>query len=154
MATFDAGRNTWFLTKLTGTHELDSVELKQTVYIDQCDDATVVIKAKVKNVQIVSCKKTQVVVEGALSGVELTNCSKVKVQAVKCVPSFAIDKTVGVTIYLSQESMDASFTTSQSGEMNVIIPKGEDDSAELPIPEQFVHKIKDGKVTSEVSNLY
>jgi hypothetical protein len=40
-----------------------------------------------------------------------------------------------------------------SSEMNVSIPDGEDQK-EIPIPEQFVHKISDGSLTSEVSDLY
>jgi hypothetical protein len=37
--------------------------------------------------------------------------------------------------------------------MNVSFPDG-DEQKELPIPEQFVHKISDGVVTSEVSDVY
>jgi len=154
MATFDERRNTWFCEKLAGVHEIGDADMKQTIYIEACHDATFIIKTKVKSVQIISCKNTQIVVESALSGVEITNCEKIKVQAVKNVPNFSIDKSNGVTIYLSEESLGAEFVTSKSGEMNVVIPKGEDDSVELPLPEQFVHRFKDGKVTSEVSGLY
>ena len=40
--------------------------------------------------------------------------------------------------------------------MNVSFPGETDDDAwlEMPIPEQFQHKIVDGGVTSEVSELY
>jgi len=154
MATFDERRSTWFCEKLTGVHELADAEMKHTVYIEKCDGATVVIKNKVKSVQITACKNIQVLVESCLSGVEITNCEKVKVQAVQTVPNFAIDKSNGVTIYLSKDSINAEFVTSKSGEMNVVVPKGEDDSEEIPLPEQFVHRIKDGKITSEVSALY
>jgi hypothetical protein len=37
--------------------------------------------------------------------------------------------------------------------MNVSIPDGEDQK-EIAIPEQFVHKLKDGGLSSEVSDLY
>jgi hypothetical protein len=37
--------------------------------------------------------------------------------------------------------------------MNVSIPDG-DDYKEIPIPEQFVHKITAGNLTSDVSELY
>ena len=69
-------------------------------------------------------------------------------------PVFTIDKTEGVVIYLSEESAKVStITTSMSSEMNVTIPDG-DTFKEIPIPEQFVHKIEKGGVTSEVSELY
>ena len=47
----------------------------------------------------------------------------------------------------------SSFSTSLSSEMNVSIPEG-DDRKEMPIPEQFVHRISNGNLTSEVSDLY
>jgi adenylyl cyclase-associated protein len=69
-------------------------------------------------------------------------------------PSFSIDQTEGIVVYLSKESVAVTnFVTSQSTEMNVSFPDG-DEQKELPIPEQFVHKISDGVVTSEVSDVY
>ena len=40
--------------------------------------------------------------------------------------------------------------------MNVAFPGAtdEDDLIERPIPEQYVHTIRDGKLTAEVSELY
>ena len=40
--------------------------------------------------------------------------------------------------------------------MNVSFPGAtdEEDNIERPIPEQYVHKIVDGKLTAEVSELY
>ena len=57
-------------------------------------------------------------------------------------------------MWLSKEgSTISSFVVSMSSELNVSFPDGED-MKELPIPEQFVHKLTDGKVKSEVSDLY
>jgi len=152
---FQENRNAWFCENFgEGKTEINDAEMKHTVYIERCNNATIMVNTKVKNVQIASCKDTQVLVHGAVSGVEITNCTKIKLQALHSVPSFAIDKSNGVTIILSKENMDAEFVTSKSGEMNVLYPNAEDDYSELPLPEQFVHKIKDGKVTSEVSGLY
>jgi len=158
MATFEQGRKIWNLTKLTGQHTLDGDELEKghKVFIDNCTDATIIIKKKVTSVQANGCTKVNIIVEGCVSGVELNKCTKTQIQAINACPSFQIDKCIGVTIHLSKESKDASFTTCQSGEMNVLVPnEAGDDTVEHALPEQFMHKFgKDGKLTSEVSMLY
>ena len=89
-----------------------------------------------------------------ISGCEIVNSKKIACQSDGVCPVFTIDKTVGVSIYLSKESADvSSFTTSMSSEMNVSIPEGED-CKEIPIPEQFIHMISNGSLKSEVSELY
>lgn len=128
---------------------------KQQVYIFNCDEVTVKINgAKLKSVVIDTCTKLNVVFQTIISGCEIVNSKKIAVQADGVCPVFTIDKTVGVTVWLSEESTKiSSFTTSMSSEMNVNIPEG-DDRKEMPIPEQFVHKFGEGKLSSEVSDLY
>lgn len=144
----------------TGENGILVVEVtnpKEQVYIFNCDDVTVKINGgKLKSVVVDSCTKVNVVFDTIISGCELVNSKKVAVQANGVCPVFTIDKTVGVTVYLSEESAKvSSFTTSMSSEMNVNIPDG-DDRKELPIPEQFIHKFTEGgkSLTSEVSDLY
>jgi adenylyl cyclase-associated protein len=94
------------------------------------------------------------VFDSIISGCELVNSKKIGAQVDGICPVFTIDKTIGVTVWLSEASAAvSSFSTSLSSEMNVSIPDGED-RKEMPIPEQFTHKIVDGSVTSEVSDLY
>jgi len=64
------------------------------------------------------------------------------------VPSVAIDKCSGVQVFLSKSSLETEIVTSKSSEMNIVIPKG-DDVVELPVPEQYVTKVKDGKLLTE-----
>lgn len=52
-------------------------------------------------------------------------------------PTISIDKTDGCQVYLSPESLDVEIVSSKSSEMNVLIPKGNGDYSEHPIPEQF-----------------
>ena len=68
-----------------------------------------------------------------------------QVQIRGAVPSVAIDKTDGFLCYLSKEALETTFTTSKSSEMNVSFPKpgsSDDELMEMPIPEQFVHTLK------------
>jgi adenylyl cyclase-associated protein len=128
---------------------------KQQVYIFNCENVTVkVVGTKLKSLIVDTCTKVNVIFPTIISGCEIVNSKKVAVQSDGVCPVFTIDKTVGVTVYLSAESAAiSSFTTSMSSEMNVSIPDG-DDQKELPIPEQFVHKLVSGTLTSEVSDLY
>ncbi|EER16699.1 adenylyl cyclase-associated protein, putative, partial [Perkinsus marinus ATCC 50983] len=67
-----------------------------------------------------------------------------------------------VQLYLSKASLDCTITTSKSSEMNLNIPISDDgDYKEMPIPEQFVHKLVNveeqpatAKLHSAVSDLY
>lgn len=138
-----------------GVLVVDVSDPKQQVYIFNCENVTVKINGvKLKSVIVDKCTKVNVVFQTIISGCELVNSKKIGVQSDGVCPVFTIDKTVGVTVWLSEESTKiSSFTTSMSSEMNVNIPDG-DDRKEMPIPEQFVHKITDGKLGSEVSDLY
>merc|ERR1712187_216528 len=119
---------------------------------------TVQIGGKVKSISIDGCAKTNVIFSDVVSVVELVNCERCQVQTTGKVNSFAIDKCNGVNLYLSKESMAAEIVTSKSSEMNVTIPDtegDENDTIELPIPEQFVTKVVGPKkLKTEVSSLY
>jgi adenylyl cyclase-associated protein len=139
-----------------GVCEVNVTSPKQQVYVYGCQGATIVINGKVKAIAIDSCKKTKVLFDTAVSSCELVNCQRMQVQVKGTVASIAIDKTDGCLVYLSKESMDTQIVQSKSSEMNIAYPKPDDESdfIEVPIPEQFVHKIVDGKITSHVSELY
>jgi len=139
----------------TGLLEVEITDPKQQVYIYNCEEVTIKITGtKFKSIIVDKCVKVNVIFPTIISGCEIVNSKKIAVQSEGLCPVFTIDKTIGVSVYLSQESADASsFLTSMSSEMNVSIPDGED-YKEIPIPEQFHHKITDGGLTSEVSELY
>jgi len=142
----------------TGENGILVVEVtdpKQQVYIFNCEEVTIKINGgKLKSVVVDTCTKVNVVFDTIISGCEIVNSKKIAVQSDGVCPVFTIDKTIGATIWLSEESSKiSSFTTSMSSEMNVNIPEG-DDRKEMPIPEQFVHKFANGTLTSEVSDLY
>jgi adenylyl cyclase-associated protein len=140
----------------TGLLEVEISDPKQQVYVYNCDEVTIKITGtKLKSLIVDSCTKVNVIFPTIISGCEIVNSKKIAVQTDGVCPVFTIDKTVGVTVYLMSAECVAvtSFTTSMSSEMNVSIPDGEDQK-ELPIPEQFVHKLTDGGLSSEVSDLY
>lgn len=95
------------------------------------------------------------VFDNLISACEVVNCKSVKVQATGSCPSFSVDKTDGIVIFLSNEAIgESTFVTSKSSEMNVSWPDVDGEIKEAPIPEQFIHKMVNGVVTSQVSDLY
>lgn len=128
---------------------------KEQVYIYKCQNVTIQITGKLKSVVLDSCTKCGVVFDTAISACEVVNCKSVQVQATNVCPSFSIDKTDGIVIHLTNEATaTSSFVTSKSSEMNVSWPDENGEIKEAPIPEQFQHKLVNGSVTSQVSDLY
>ena len=141
--------------KENGVLTVDISDPKQQVYLYNCEGITIKVNGKFKSLVLDKCDKCAIVYDTLISGTEMVNCKKLQLQVNGICPVFTIDKTMNVLIYLmSKEALAVStFTTSLSSEMNVSFPDG-DDQKELPIPEQFVHKLVDGAVKSDVSDLY
>jgi len=127
---------------------ISDTNAKQTVYIYKCADSVIQIQGKVNHITLDGCLKTGVVFEDAIAACEAVNCSSLQIQVTNKVPSIAIDKCSGVQVYLSKNSLDIEIVSSKSSEMNVLIPKG-DDVIELPIPEQYITKVVEGKLVTE-----
>lgn len=138
-----------------GVITVDITDPKQQVYLYNCEGITVKVNGKFKSLVLDKCEKCAVVYDTLISSAEMVNCKKIQLQVNGVCPVFTIDKTVNVLVWLSKESAAIStFTTSLSSEMNVSYPDG-DDQKELPIPEQFVHKLEtNGSLSSNVSDLY
>jgi adenylyl cyclase-associated protein len=138
-----------------GMLKIDITDPKQQVYMYNCDGIALQISGKFKSLILDKCNNCSVVYDTLISSAEMVNCQKIKMQVLGVCPVFTIDKTKNVLVWLSKESVSvSSFTTSLSSEMNVTFPDGED-MKELPIPEQFVHKLGDSlSLTTGVSDLY
>lgn len=94
-------------------------DVKEQVYIYQCQNITIEISGKCKTIVIDGCSKVNVVFGTAISSCEVVNSKRIQVQTLGVCPTFAIDKTDGCLVYLSKETMsESSFVTSKSSEMN------------------------------------
>ncbi|XP_063914925.1 adenylyl cyclase-associated protein 1 isoform X1 [Zophobas morio] len=129
----------WLIEYQKGNHNLlvDNAEMNNVVYLFKCTDSTVVIKGKINSITLDSCKKTSVVFDSLVSSMEFINCQSVQMQVLGKVPTISIDKTDGCQMYLSPESLDVVIVSSKSSEMNVLVPKGNGDYTEYPVPEQY-----------------
>lgn len=135
--------------------EIKVKDVKEQVYLYQCNDVTVIVSNKLKNIIIDKCTKCNVVFDTVVSSVEIVNSQKVQVQTKGVCPSITIDKTDGFLAYLSKETVNTiEIVTSKSSEMNVSWEEANGEMKEAPIPEQFVHKFGNGVLKSDVSDLY
>lgn len=141
-------------TSAQGLVQIDLRGIKDKVYIFGCVDATIVIKGKCNTITVDSCKKTKVYFDNVMASVEVVNSQRMQVHCLEAVSSVAIDKTDGIQVFLPTSSLSTKIVTSKSSEMNLCWPDANGDIIEKPIPEQYVHFIKDGAVTAEVSDLY
>ncbi|XP_055331462.1 adenylyl cyclase-associated protein 2-like isoform X2 [Paramacrobiotus metropolitanus] len=132
---------------------IDQTEMNHSVYIYRCADSVVQVKGKVSSITVDSCSKTSVVCESLVSYAEVVNSQRTQIQVMGKVPTVQIDKSDGVQIYLSKDSLDCEIFSAKSSEMNVSVPKADGDYAEHPVPEQFKTKwdTKRGKLVTEVN---
>jgi hypothetical protein len=131
-------------------------DTQQHVYISNCHGVSIQIHGKKANAILIdSCSRVNVVFGSVIETCEVVNSRKVALETLGLCPTFALDKTDAITVWLSKESMNiSSFVTSKCTEVNISIPEGGDDDCdrkEVPLPEQFVHKFHYGEVKSVAS---
>nr|CAH7766051.1 unnamed protein product [Callosobruchus chinensis] len=142
-ASFAKDGKKWMIEYQKQNHDLvvDNAEMNNVVYVYKCENSTLTVKGKLNSVTLDSCKKTSIVFDSLVSSIEFINCQSVQMQVLGKVPTISIDKTDGCQIYLSKDSLDVEIISSKSSEMNVLIPKGDGDYTEIPIPEQFKTRV-------------
>ncbi|KAL6063447.1 suppressor of rasval19 [Balamuthia mandrillaris] len=124
---------------------------KETVNIFSCEDSVVQVKGKVTNILVNGCTKVGVVFEDVISQVEVVRGKKIQVQATGSVPTIQVDKSEGVTLYLTTANKAAvSIITSLSSEINVVTPGASesDDPKEQALPQQFVSTFSGDKLVT------
>uniref|UniRef100_A0A8C2K3J1 Adenylyl cyclase-associated protein n=1 Tax=Cyprinus carpio TaxID=7962 RepID=A0A8C2K3J1_CYPCA len=129
----------WRVEHQEKSHDLviEETELRQVVYVFSCSNSTLQIKGKVNSIIVDNCKKLGLVFDSVVGIVEIINSRDIQLQVMGKVPTISINKTEGCHVYLSKDSLDCEIVSAKSSEMNVLVPEGEDDYREFPIPEQF-----------------
>ncbi|KAG7665785.1 SRV2 [[Candida] subhashii] len=128
------------------------VEMHQSVFIGNCSDITIQLKGKANAVSISETKGCGIVIDSLISGVDIIKSTKYGLQVMGLVPMISIDKSDEGALYLSKDSVDADIQvfTSSTTALNINVPEQDGDYQELAVPEQFVHRIKGGKLSSEI----
>ncbi|XP_077051849.1 adenylyl cyclase-associated protein 2 [Siphateles boraxobius] len=129
----------WRVEHQDQSHDLliEDTELRQVVYVFSCNRSTLQIRGKVNSIIVDNCKKLGLVFDSAVGIVEIINSTDVQLQVMGKVPTISINKTEGCHVYLSRDSLDCEIVSAKSSEMNILVPEGEDDYREFPVPEQF-----------------
>ncbi|XP_043107456.1 adenylyl cyclase-associated protein 2-like [Puntigrus tetrazona] len=129
----------WRVEHQEKSHDLviEETELRQVVYVFSCSNSTLQIKGKVNSIIVDDCKKLGLVFDNVVGIVEIINSRDIQLQVMGKVPTISINKTEGCHVYLSKDSLDCEIVSAKSSEMNVLVPEGDDDYREFPIPEQF-----------------
>ena len=155
---FQAGAKKWVLenqSDASGSVTVTIGEKEETVYIMECIKASIIIVGRCKSIIVDTCKQCNIQFDNAFGTFEVINCQRLQVYCKEGVPSIAIDKTDGCCVHLPASALDTTvIVASKSSEMNVSFPDASGEIVEKPIPEQYVHRIKDGNVTADVSDLY
>lgn len=141
----------WIVENIANRSEdpviISETHLSQVVYIYRCNNTVVQIQGKVNAITIDGCSKCGVIFDNVVSCCEVVNGTSIQVQVNGKVPSIAIDKTSGCIVFLSKDSLQTEIVSSKSSEMNVSIPSGPNgDYEEIPLPEQYISKVVNGKI--------
>ena len=133
------GQKKWIVENFENDRNIviDQTSIKQTVYIYNCKESTIIIKGKINTVTLDSCKKTAVVVDDLIAGLEFVNCQSVQSQVNGEIPLVSVDKTDGIQVYLCEKSKAAEIVTAKSSEMNILVPGPDGEFAEYALPEQY-----------------
>ena len=134
------GGKRWNVEGYKGNKEikLDKVERTQVVYLYNLNDCVVEITAeKFASISVDKCVKTAIKFNKCIGSTEVVNSSKVQIQGSS--PSYTIDKSDSITLYLGAEDKEAQIVTSKASEVNIVLMEGEEPT-ETPIPSQFMTK--------------
>uniref|UniRef100_A0A7N8YGB8 Cyclase associated actin cytoskeleton regulatory protein 2 n=1 Tax=Mastacembelus armatus TaxID=205130 RepID=A0A7N8YGB8_9TELE len=145
----------WRVENFEQKHDLviEETELKQVVYVFSCNNSTLQVKGKINSIIIDNCKKLGLVFENVVGIVEIINSKAIQLQVLGTVPTISINKTEGCQVYLSKDSLSCDIVSAKSSEMNILIPVGDDDYREFPVPEQFKTVWDGSKLVTEPTEI-
>uniref|UniRef100_A0A8C5DL23 Adenylyl cyclase-associated protein n=1 Tax=Gouania willdenowi TaxID=441366 RepID=A0A8C5DL23_GOUWI len=145
----------WRVENFEQKHDLviEETELKQVVYVFSCSNSTLQVKGKINSIIVDNCVKLGLVFENVVGIVEIINSKSVQLQVLGKVPTISINKTEGCQVYLSKDALSCDIVSAKSSEMNILIPQGEDDYREFPVPEQFKTLWDGSKLVTEPTEL-
>lgn len=145
----------WRVENFEQKHDLviEETELKQVVYVFGCNNSTLQVKGKINSIIVDNCKKLGLVFENAVGIIEIINSKGIQLQVLGTVPTISINKTEGCQVYLSKASLNCDIVSAKSSEMNILIPTGEDDYREFPVPEQFKTVWDGSKLVTEPTEI-
>lgn len=128
-------------------------ELNHSILISKCNKAVIKVNGKANAISIDNCTGLSILIDSLVSSLDVIKATKFQVQVDGVVPTILLDQVDGAQIYLSNASLATEIFTSKCSALNVVLPPkddSEDDSKEIPFPEQLRSVIKNGSLVSEI----
>jgi len=144
--------NRWIVEKLENRQDIVVTpdQPKESVICNNLKKCLIQVKGKVTSISLNKCTETSVIFEDVVASFEVTNCDRVQIQVNGASPTIMIDKSSRVTLYLqSERSQHAEIITSLADQVNVVVPRGDNDPLELSIPTQFKTVFAGGALRTE-----
>ena len=146
--------NKWIIENFDSPSQPVEVEvtLTQSLLITNCKKTTIILKGKANAISIDNSPRLQMLVDTLVSSVDVIKSPNFAIQITGKVPTILLDQVDGGSIYLGADSLATEVFTSKCSSVNVVLPpeKDEDDSKEVPLPEQIRTFVRDGKLVSEI----
>jgi Adenylate cyclase associated (CAP) C terminal len=121
----------------------------------KCQDTTVVVEGKFKTMMLENCSNIKVIITSVLGNVELINCKKITITIKEQCPTFNIERSNGVHLYLFPPAKGCKVHSTCSQAMVVHYPlkdASEDDEwLDIAIPETNITWLKDDKLHTEAA---
>ena len=122
------------------------VEMSHSILISKCTNTTIIIKGKGNNVTVENTSRLALVVDDLVSTVDVVKSKNFALQVMGVIPTVMLDQLDGAQIYLSKDSIATRVYSSKSDGINVnVIPEGEEDYKEVPLPSQICSQWDEAK---------
>ncbi|KAH0848857.1 Adenylyl cyclase-associated protein [Fonsecaea pedrosoi] len=128
-------------------------ELNHSILISKCNKCVLKVSGKANAISIDNCTGLSILVDSLVSSLDVIKAPKIQIQVDGVVPTILLDQVDGAQIYLSNQSLGTEIFTSKCSAINAVLPpkdESEDDSKEVPFPEQIRSVIKNGTLVSEI----
>ncbi|OAX84501.1 hypothetical protein ACJ72_01117 [Emergomyces africanus] len=147
--------NKWYIERYESPADIIEIpaQLSHSILISHCNKAIVKINGKANAISIDNCTSLSVIVDSLVSSVDVIKSPKFALQIDGVVPTVLLDQVDGASLYLSEASLNTEIFSSKCSNVNIVVPPKEatdDDSKELPIPEQIRTIIRNGVAVSEI----
>lgn len=130
-------------------------EKQQSILISKCNSCVIEVVGKANAISIDNCSRLHLIVDDLVSSIEVINSSRAKIDINGSLPSIQLDKVDGAVVALSQKDAATriwpEIFTSKCTSINIGLGlEWEENSIELPVPEQIKSRVVNGRLISEI----
>ena len=94
--------------------------------------------------------KSSVILETSISQIDIMQCAEINIQVTKTAPTFNIENSNEITLFLSNETLGVSDIMTYCSDTIKVVEFEDEDEKEYVVPTHFLSKVKNGKLEFEV----